>query len=144
MSDDPFYDFFLLCLKNNEEKVFSFLEEENLKLNTSVVCSLIRGGTNINILSRVIEEENSQFFETSVISNRIDVFQFLRQRYPNFDLKGIIRQLFFHAFVENENWEMTKILEDCGFPLVNNLVATFIMCDGGDKFKRYCLYQNYT
>uniref|UniRef100_A0A6C0KUV4 DUF3447 domain-containing protein n=1 Tax=viral metagenome TaxID=1070528 RepID=A0A6C0KUV4_9ZZZZ len=141
---DPFFDFFMLCLKNNEEKVFSFLEKENPKLNVCEICAFIRGGTNTNILSRVIEEENSQFFETAVMANRIDVFYFLRQRYPNFKLDCIIRQLFFQAFVENENWEMTKTLEDCGFPLRENLCATFLMQDGGDKFKRYYLSRHQT
>jgi hypothetical protein len=136
---DPFFDFFILCLRNKEEKVFSSLKEkENLKLNVDQICLLIKGGTNINILTQLIEKENVQFYIHAVIANRKDVFLFLRKRYPSFDLKSIIRQLFFHAFIENENWEMTKTLEDCGFSLRENLCATFLMRDGGSKFKQYC------
>jgi hypothetical protein len=134
---DPFFDFFIDCLQNNETSALMFLENEKPKLNMSEICSLIQGGTNIVILSRLIEEANPNFFITAVFSNRKDVFTFLRNKYPDFNLKNIIRQLFFHAFVENENWEMTKMLEDCGFILFENLAPTFIMSDGGEKLRQY-------
>ena len=134
---DSYYDIFLT---GKEEVVKNFLLERG-KLNDDEICVLIMGGIKIDILSLILPDEcNGRFFEQAVISNRIDIVKLLIQKYPQFELESVISHLFFFAFVQNENWEMTKFLEELGFVLVENLCAFFVMINKGENFKKYCRY----
>lgn len=135
MADSYYYE---IMLRGKEEDIKNFLQRE--KLNDDEIC-LIMGCIKVEYLSLVLPDEcNRRFFEQAIISNRIDIMKFLLQKYPEFDLKSVIRQLFYFAFVQNENWEMTKFLEELGFVLVENLSAFFVMINKGENFKKYCQY----
>lgn len=134
---DSYYD---IILRGKEDDIKNFLSH-NKKLNVDEICVLIMGGIKIESLSHVIPDEcNERFFEQAVLSNRLDLVKFLLQRYPDFQLKSVMRYLFFFAFVQNENWEMTKFLEELGFPLVEYLCAFFVMINKGENFKKYSQY----
>ena len=79
------------------------------------------------------------FFEQAVISNRYFIFRYLMRRFRDFKPTRK-KSLFFHAYVENKNWEIVLLLEEylhCSF--IENIPMHCVMKDIMD-YKNYKMF----
>ena len=138
-----FYDFLINSFHNKD--ISKYLKEfTNLK--TREICVFIQGGVRVLTLKKILDTKSSfenndleDFFEQAVISNRYFIFRNLMRRFRDFKPTRK-KSLFFHAYVENKNWEIVLLLEEylhCSF--IENIPMHCVMKDIMD-YKNYKMF----